>query len=115
MTFHPQPWRTAVAALVIFVLAYLGLRLAPVYFLNLEFQRHLESLASDPKSVDTPDERLRVVVVNRAAHIGLPVKLEQVRLRRSARGLRIEVRYTVPVDLSLYTVDLHFTPRAGSL
>lgn len=113
--WKPHPGRTAAAALVLFVLAYLVIRLAPVYLLNLEFQRSLESFAADPGSLRLPDERLRVAVVNQAAHIGLPVKREQVRFRRSDRGLRIEVRYTVPVDLTLYTVDLHFTPKAGSL
>ena len=113
--WRPHPGRTAAAALVLLVLAYLAVRLAPVYLLSLEFQRRLESLAADPASLRTPDEQIRVAIVNQAAHLGLPVKSEHVRLRRSGRGMRVEVRYTVPVDLSLYTVALHFTPKAGAL
>jgi hypothetical protein len=113
--WRPHPGRTAAAALILLVLAYLAVRLAPVYFLSLEFQRRLESLAADPASLRSPDERIRVAVVNQAAHLGLPVKSEHIRLRRSDKGMRVEVRYTVPVDLTLYTVDLHFTPKAGAL
>jgi hypothetical protein len=56
---------------------------------------------------------LQVRVVDRAARLGLAIRPEQVRLQRSGEGLRIEVRYAVPIDLPFYTVDLHFRASAG--
>jgi hypothetical protein len=56
---------------------------------------------------------LRVDIMNKASELGLPVKAGQVRIRRSGGQLRIEIFYLTPVDLVLYTVDLHFRPRAG--
>lgn len=106
-------WRVAVAAAVLIVLAWIGVRLLPLCLRNLELERFLEQTAASPASLATPDERLRVAVVDKAARLGLPVKTGQVRLKRFDTGLRIEVRYTVPVELPLYTVDLHFSPQAG--
>jgi hypothetical protein len=51
-------------------------------------------------------------VVNAAARRALPVRSENVRVRRGAGRVEIEVLYEVPVGLPLYTVDLHFRPRA---
>ena len=48
-----------------------------------------------------------------APRLGLGVQAGQVRVRRTEAGVRIEVRYAVPVDLSVYTVDLHFQATAG--
>ena len=108
-----KAWRAAAAFVVLGALAYFGARLAPVYIRNLEFQRFLEETAVPAAAGEAQEERIRVAVVEKAARLGLPVRSDQVRLKRSASGLRIEVRYTVPVDLRLYTVDLHFAPKAG--
>ena len=40
--------------------------------------------------------------------------IARVGIKRSAKGVRIDVRYIVRVDFPLYTVDLHFYPGAGS-
>jgi len=108
-----KTWRVVAAFVVLSALAYFGARLAPIYFRNLELQRFLEETAVPAASGDAQEERIRVAVVEKAARLGLPIRSDQVRLKRSTSGFRIEVRYTVPVDLWLYTVDLHFAPRAG--
>jgi hypothetical protein len=49
-------------------------------------------------------------VLEKAAALGLPVKAEDVHIRRVEDNTRIDVRYIVRVDFPLYTVDLHFYP-----
>jgi hypothetical protein len=93
------------AGLVLF-----GVLLIPVYWRNYQFQQSLDTIAL--KSRQLPDDEVRSAVIESAARLNLPVKSGQVRLRRSDRGVEIEVRYAVPVDMSIYTVDLHFKPRA---
>jgi hypothetical protein len=55
-----------------------------------------------------------VAVLEKAAFLGLPVKAENVLIKRSTDSIRIDVRYFVRVDFPIYTVDLHFYPGAGS-
>lgn len=105
--------RVAAGAAVLLVLVVLGVRLVPVYLRNLELQRFVEETVQETGSVQKPDELLRVAVVDKAARLGLPVKVSQVRVKRAEGKLRIEVLYIVPVDLPLYTVKLHFRPSAG--
>jgi len=94
-------------------LAVISAQLLPLYIGNFRFQRFLEQMCNEPENPSRPDDLLRAMIVNRAAELGLPVRSGQVRLGRSAQELSVEVRYVVAVDLSLYTVDLHFRPRAG--
>jgi len=85
----------------------------PIYLRHLEFQRFVEQSARSVENRTRPDDLVRVQVLQKAAALGLPVRADNVHIRRSDDELRIEVRYVVRVDLPLYTVDLHFYPGAG--
>src|SRR6266851_164515 len=106
--------RIAAAALIVVVLVILGARLTPLYLDNMRLQSYVASLTQDEAALTRPDEVLRVAVLEKAAFLGLPVKADNVHIKRSADSMRIDVRYFVRVDFPLYTVDLHFYPGAGS-
>jgi len=99
---------------VLLLLALFAVRLLPAYLLNLEFQRALAEIVGRPATRTMLDDALRAEVVNRAARLGLPVRLRDVGVQRADRRIEIEVLYVVPVGLPLYTVDLHFRPRASA-
>ncbi len=108
-----RAWRAVAAAIVLAGLAAISARLLPLYLGNYRLQRFLDSFSREAQAQAQPDDLVRVAIVNKAAELGLPVRTDQVRLNRSPKALQIEVRYVVPVELPLYTVDLHFRPRAG--
>ena len=106
--------RIAAAALILVVLAVLGARLLPLYLDNMRLQSYVEGIAQNEEARTRPDDALRVAVLERAAFLGLPIKAENVHIKRSSDTMRIDVRYIVRVDFPMYTVDLHFYPGAGS-
>ena len=106
--------RIAAAALILVVLAVLGGRLLPLYLDNMRLQSYVEGIAQNEEARTRPDDALRVAVLEKAAFLGLPIKAENVHIKRSSDTMRIDVRYIVRVDFPLYTVDLHFYPGAGS-
>ena len=106
--------RIAAAVLILVVLVILGARLTPIYVENMRLQRYVAAITQDEVALTRPDEALRVAVLEKAAFLGLPVKAENVQIKRSEESMRIDVRYIVRVDFPLYTVDLHFYPGAGS-
>src|SRR5438128_6351183 len=106
--------RIAAAILILAIMGILGARLIPVYLDNMRLQSYVEGIAQDAENRTRPDDMLRVAVLEKAALLGLPVKADNVHIKRSSDTVRIDVRYIVRVDLPLYTVDLHFYPGAGS-
>jgi hypothetical protein len=106
--------RIAAAVLILIGLAIMGARLLPLYLDNMRLQSYVERITQDAENRTRPDDALRVAVLEKAAVLGLPVKAENVRIKRSEDTMRIDVRYVVRVDFPLYTVDLHFYPGAGS-
>jgi hypothetical protein len=105
-----RSWRVAAGCLVFAAMARFAALLGPVYYRNLEFRSALEVVAAHPAA---SDDELRGAVLEDAARFRLPVRQDQVRVDRRENRLRIDVRYDVPVNLSVYSVDLHFHPAAG--
>jgi len=108
---RPGKVRTAAGAAALLLLILVAVRLVPAYWRNLEFQRALEHVAEAGLASGAPDEAIRVAAVNAAARLSLAVGFEQVTLKRAQGRLEVQALYVVPVDLPLYTVDLHFRPR----
>ncbi len=100
--------RVAAGIAILAALIFFAALLVPVYWRNHQFQQSLDSIIARGAS----DDAMRAAVVESAARLRLPVRAEQVRLVRFGGRLQLEVPYAVPVDLSLYTVDLHFRPKA---
>jgi hypothetical protein len=107
-------WRLAAAGVVVAVLAFLLAVFAPYYFRNLRLQNFVSAVTQRADARTVSDDVLRTWVLERAHELQLPITADNVRIKRTADGPRIDVRYFVRVDLPGYTVDLHFYPGAGS-
>ena len=94
------------------LIAFAALLSGP-YYRNWRMQRFLEETAYSAEAATRPPELIGAGIAEQAARLGVPVRSEQIRVSRSDRGLYLEARYIVRVDLLLYTVDLHFRPSAG--
>ena len=110
---RPGRLRLAAGAAALVALAFVLARLMPAYLRDLEFQRALEEVVQRARESGQSDDVLRAQALDRAARLGLRVTPAQVRVKRAERRIQIEVLYEVRVTLPLYSVDLHFRPRAG--
>ena len=102
----------AFLAAIIFV----AIKTLPAYVNNYQLQDHIRQLSTQlavRTRPATPDE-VRNEVVAFAQDHGIPLTADNVKVVISRR-VSIIVDYTVPVDLSVYTLKLHFTPSAENL
>jgi hypothetical protein len=108
----PGAWRIGAGVAVLLVMLLLAARLLPPYVRNLRFQTALTGVLQRATDSAGSDETVFKGVLEQAARLGLRVEAGDVRVRRAQGRLQVEVFYRVPVDLPLFTVDLHFRPRA---
>jgi len=112
---NPVPrWRIAAAWAVLAVLAAFSVVLAPTYYRNLKLQRSVAEITQNVENLAKPDDSIRLLVLNRAQELDLPVKADNVHINRWQRKFRIDVGYFVRVAFPGYTVDLHFHPASTS-
>ncbi len=107
-------WRLAAGCLILAMLLLAAVLFTPLYLRNLELQSFVAGITHDVKNQEKSDGVLRTWVLQKAEQLELPVTEDNVHILRGQEGMRIDVRYSVRVNLPLYTVDLHFYPGAGS-
>jgi hypothetical protein len=105
-------WRIAAGVAVLLGMLVLAARLLPSYLRNLEFQNALIGVLQQATDSKGSDETIVLGVLEQAARLGLRVDGKDVHVRRAHGRLEVEVLYDVPAALPLYSVDLHFRPRA---
>jgi hypothetical protein len=109
-------WRIAAAAAVLGMLVAVLAVGTPYYVKNLKLQSYVAGLTRAVEIREQTDQRIRSRVLEKAHELGLPVTEDNVQIARQPDGAvsKIDVRYSIPVDLPGYTVKLHFYPGAGS-
>jgi len=107
-------WRIAAAVAVLVAMAGFGVMVVPVYARNRQLQRLVDELTQRVESRRQGEDALRQEVLRRAGELGIPLAATNVQVNQSPAGVGIHVRYSVPVSLPGYKVDLHFHPGADS-
>ena len=109
-------FKTLLSLAFLAAILFVAVKTTPPYVNNYELQEHIQQLSiqwAARARVATPDE-IRDEVVAFAQDHGIPLTADNVKVVISRR-VSIIVDYTVPVDLSVYTLKLHFTPSAENL
>ncbi|MGB8473840.1 MAG: hypothetical protein WCE61_07135 [Candidatus Acidiferrum sp.] len=110
---------TGFAALAL-VLA-VGWQIGSAEISNLEFEIDLRDVAAQPASrigLDAlrSDDEIRDVVIQKAASDGVQLAPEQISLQHTGTGdtaaIYLAADYTAPVNLLLFSFNLHFTPSS---
>src|SRR5579864_7699695 len=102
-------WK-AILALAIFAgLIYVGVEAVPAYVDNYQLADYIRDRAVKATVERPTSESLRKEVATYARNLGLPVTEDNVQVTVTGETVKIELDYTVPVDLKVYTWALHFT------
>ena len=93
--------------------AFLAIKIIPVYVNNYELEDHIRQLSTQlavRTRPATPDEVTNEVVGFAQDH-GIPLAADNVKVT-VGNHVVIDLDYTVPVDLRVYILKLHFTISA---
>jgi hypothetical protein len=88
---------------------YCGFKIIPVYVNSYELQDYIQQQNPFWVAQRTPADAIRAHILAKAKD--LPVDPENVKVEVGG-GVKVDVDYTVPVNLKVYTLNLHFTPSA---
>jgi cell division protein FtsL len=106
-------FKTLLSLAILAAIIFVAIKTLPAYVNNFELQDHIRQLSTQlavRSKPATPDE-IRDEVVAFAQDHGVPLTADNVKVT-IASHVSINLDYTVPVDLMVYTLRLHFTPSA---
>ncbi len=98
---------------ILAAVAFAAIKVIPVYVNNYELEDHIRQLSTQlaVRSQPTTPDEVKNAVVGYAQDHGIPLAAENVRVTVGSHVV-IDLDYTVPVDLVVYTFKFHFTPSA---
>lgn len=95
-------------------LVFAGAKAFPVYSGSSKLSDYVRDLAVRASMQKASAAEVQAEIVRYAHDLGLPVADHEVRVTRSEDTIQINLDYTVPVSLGVFTWNLHFTPSVES-
>jgi hypothetical protein len=91
---------------------FAAFKLLPPYFAEYQLSDKMAEEAKFGVVNRYSEEQIREAIFKEAQNLDVPIKKEEIKVLASPSVVRISLDYTVPVDLLVYKMDLHFTPSS---
>ena len=97
---------------VFVLLIYAGVKIVPAYISEYQLTDKMQEQARFAVVNRYTEDQIRDNVWAVVRDLDIPAKREDIKVTATNSLVRITLDYTVPVDLFVYHVDLHFTPSS---
>ena len=87
-------------------------KLIPPYLAEYQLSDKMQEQARFAVVNRYSEEQIRDTIFKEAQDLDVPIKKEEIKVLASASLVRISLDYTVPIDLFVYKMNLHFTPSS---
>jgi len=104
--------KLAFTLLVLGAIGYAAVQIVPVYVDNYELEDFIQQQTPFWLVQQIPVEVVRDKILAKAKDLGLPVTPQQVKIEANASKYTVNIDYTVPIDLKVYSLPLHFSPAS---
>jgi hypothetical protein len=101
-----------ILALAIFV--YVMVKVVPVLVDDFEFQDGVQTIARYATATRQSPEQIRAAILKEAEKDDVPIDAKDVKVQAVNGNVRINVDYSVTVDLAVYQWTLNFHPKISN-
>jgi hypothetical protein len=106
--------RVIIVTALIVAFVYVSYKIIPPYFANYQFEDDLRQEALFSIG-EFDNDTIREHVFKEMQARGVDATKDTIHIQQNdSRGLKLSVDYTVAVDLTVYTLHLHFTPSSNN-
>ena len=103
----------AIIYLVIALLIiYSAIKIVPAYVSEYQLSDKMQEQARYSVVNHYSEEQIRDNIFKVVQDLEIPVKRDSIKVFTTNSVVKISLEYTVPVDLLVYHLDLHFTPSS---
>ncbi|MBI4166813.1 MAG: hypothetical protein HY508_13890 [Acidobacteria bacterium] len=91
---------------------YASFKILPVYVNSWEIEDYIRQQTPYWLTQRANGDVIRGKILEKARELDLPIDADQVQVDATSASVTVNLDYTVPVDLKVYVVKLHFTSAA---
>ena len=98
--------------LILGAAGYSAIKIIPPYVGNYELQDYIRQQTPYWLTQHSTVDQVRGNILGKATDLDLPVTKDDVKVVVTGGGVTVNIDYTVPVDLKVYTLPLHLTAQS---
>lgn len=107
--------RAIIWTVILLSFVFVCFKIVPPYYANYEFEDWLKTQVPFLMVNHTSDDGLIAAILKETKSEGIAVTKENIKIiQNTSQGINVQLDYNVPVDLIVYTTNLHFTPTMNS-
>ncbi len=107
--------RAIIWTVILLTFVFVCYKIVPPYYANYEFEDWLKTQVPFLMVNHTTDDALIAAILKETKNEGMPVTKDNVKIiQNTSQGINVQIDYNVPVDLIVYSTNLHFTPTMNS-
>ena len=100
--------------LILAALAYVGFKVTPILINEYEFQDDISNLARASTINRHTPEQIRDDIMKIAQKDDVPAEEDDIKVQAANGNVKIDVNYSVTIDLTVYQWTLNLHPVAGN-
>jgi len=93
---------------------YSAWKIVPAYVNEYQLQDNMQEQARFAVVNRYTEEQIRDKIFKVVQDLDIPAKREDIKIVATNSVVKISLQYTVPVDLLMYHMELHFSPDSES-
>jgi hypothetical protein len=107
--------RAIIWTAILLMFVFVCYKIIPPYYANYELEDWLKTQVPFLMVNHTTDDGLIAAILKETKNEGITVTKENIKIiQNTSQGINVQIDYNVPVDLIVYTTNLHFTPAMNS-
>lgn len=106
--------KTLLAAAIVAAMVFAAVKIIPIYVINYQLQDSMQEEATFASVNRKSAEQIKADLEKKLDDMGIAVDEKSIQVSSYAGNVKISLEYTVPVDLTVYQLQLHFHPQADN-
>ena len=104
--------KTIIFLAILLLIGYCAVKIVPAYVTDYQLSDKMQEQARFAIVNRYTEEQIRENIFKIVQDLDIPAKREDIKIVSNNAVVKISMDYTVPVDLLMIHMDLHFTPSS---
>jgi predicted amino acid dehydrogenase len=95
-------------------MAFAVVKIVPIYVTNYQLQDSMQEEATYASVNRKTADQIKTDLEKKLTELGISVDPSTIQVTSYSGNVTISLEYTIPVDLTVYQLQLHFHPQADN-
>lgn len=106
--------KTLFVLVIVFALVFSAVKIVPIYVTNYQLQDSMQEEATYASVNRKTSDQIKTDLEKKLTDLGISVDPSTIQVTSYSGNVKISLEYTIPVDLTVYQLQLHFHPQADN-